>query len=139
MDISLPDAESTVEFGRQLGRALNEQYAEGGEQVHIILFYGDLGSGKTTFTRGFIEALPGGENAEVSSPSFTLCNSYPTTPSVIHCDLYRSEGALPMKWTRRWIRNPDLCSSNGPSGLRPRICPRNVWTSCFKSAKITGW
>ena len=95
MDISLPDAESTVEFGRQLGRALNEQYAEGGEQVHIILFYGDLGSGKTTFTRGFIEALPGGENAEVSSPSFTLCNSYPTTPSVIHCDLYRSEGALP--------------------------------------------
>ena len=36
MDISLPDAESTVEFGRQLGRALNEQYAEGGEQVHII-------------------------------------------------------------------------------------------------------
>ena len=71
------------------------QYAEGGEQVHIILFYGDLGSGKTTFTRGFIEALPGGENAEVSSPSFTLCNSYPTTPSVIHCDLYRSEGALP--------------------------------------------
>ena len=71
------------------------QYAEGGEQVHIILFYGDLGSGKTTFTRGFIEALPGGENAEVSSPSFTLRNSYPTTPSVIHCDLYRSEGALP--------------------------------------------
>ena len=93
--LSNTDAESTVEFGRQLGRALNEQYAEGGEQVHIILFYGDLGSGKTTFTRGFIEALPGGENAEVSSPSFTLCNSYPTTPSVIHCDLYRSEGALP--------------------------------------------
>ena len=43
MDISLPDAESTVEFGRQLGRALNEQYAEGGAQVHIILFFGDLG------------------------------------------------------------------------------------------------
>ena len=104
MDISLPDAESTVEFGRQLGRALNEQYAEGGEQVHIILFYGDLGSGKTTFTRGFIEALPGGENAEVSSPSFTLCNSYPTTPSVIHCDLYRSEGALPGRGAGYGIR-----------------------------------
>ena len=94
MDISLPDAESTVEFGRQLGRALNEQYAEGGEQVHIILFYGDLGSGKTTFTRGFIEALPGGENAEVSSPSFTLCNSYPTTPSERYRSQWMTEGVV---------------------------------------------
>ena len=110
MDISLPDAESTVEFGRQLGRALNEQYAEGGEQVHIILFYGDLGSGKTTFTRGFIEALPGGENAEVSSPSFTLCNSYPTTPSVIHCDLYRSEGALPDEVDEALDTESGLCA-----------------------------
>lgn len=95
MNISLPDAEATVEFGRQFARALNAQRAEGGEQIHVILFYGDLGTGKTTFTRGFVESLPGGDNAEVSSPSFTLCNSYPTTPPVIHCDLYRSEGALP--------------------------------------------
>ena len=54
------------------------------------LVYGDA-----VFTRGLIDVLPGGENAEVSSPSFTLCNSYPTTPPVVHCDLYRSEGALP--------------------------------------------
>ena len=95
MNISLPDAEATVELGRQLGRALDERRAEGGEQLHIVLFFGDLGTGKTTFTRGLVDELPGGENAEVSSPSFTLCNSYPTTPPVIHCDLYRSEGALP--------------------------------------------
>ena len=95
MNISLPDAEATVELGRALGGALNERRAEGGEQLHIVLFFGDLGTGKTTFTRGLIDALPGGENAEVSSPSFTLCNSYPTTPPVVHCDLYRSEGALP--------------------------------------------
>lgn len=35
MDISLPDAESTVEFGRQLGRALNEQYAEEIGRAHV--------------------------------------------------------------------------------------------------------
>lgn len=95
MDISLSDAEATVELGREIGRALAAGQAEGGEPLHIILFFGELGAGKTTFTRGLIEALPGGEDAEVSSPSFTLCNSYPTTPPVIHCDLYRSEGALP--------------------------------------------
>ena len=95
MDIPLSDAEATVELGRSLGRALDARRAEGGEHLAIILFFGELGAGKTTFTRGLIEALPGGEDAEVSSPSFTLCNSYPTTPPVIHCDLYRSEGALP--------------------------------------------
>lgn len=95
MNISLADAEATVELGRALGRVLNERRAEGGEQLHVVLFFGDLGTGKTTFTRGLIDVLPGGENAEVSSPSFTLCNSYPTTPPVVHCDLYRSEGALP--------------------------------------------
>ena len=57
--------------------------------------------------------------------------------SVIHCDLYRSEGALPDEVDEALDTNPDWCSSNGPSGLQPRICPRNVWTSCFKSAKIT--
>ena len=60
MDISLPDAESTVGLGRQLGRVLNEQYAEGGEQVHSILFTAISAQGKTTFTRGLIEALPAG-------------------------------------------------------------------------------
>lgn len=95
MDISLSDAEATVELGRDVGRALAAGRAEGGEPLNIILFFGELGAGKTTFTRGLIEALPGGEDAEVSSPSFTLCNSYPTAPAVLHCDLYRSEGALP--------------------------------------------
>ena len=95
MEITLSDAEATVELGRQVARALLEQRNEGREELHVMLFYGDLGTGKTTFTRGFVDALPGGENAEVSSPSFTLCNDYPTRPAVVHCDLYRSEGALP--------------------------------------------
>ena len=60
-----------------------------------ILLRGELGSGKTTLTRFLVEALPGGDRAEVSSPSFTLCNVYPTTPPVLHCDLYRTGGAVP--------------------------------------------
>ena len=90
MDISLPDAESTVEFGRQLGRALNEQYAEGGEQVHIILFYGDLAQARPRSHAASSKRCPE-ENAEVSSPSFTLCNSYPTTPpsSIVICTARR--------------------------------------------------
>ena len=63
--------------------------------IAALLLRGPLGSGKTTLTRALVEALPGGDQAEVASPSFTLCNYYPTTPPVMHCDLYRSPGSLP--------------------------------------------
>lgn len=54
-----------------------------------LLLQGGLGAGKTTLARALVEALPGGELAEVSSPSFTLCNIYPTRPESRHFDLYR--------------------------------------------------
>ncbi|MFZ5811226.1 MAG: tRNA (adenosine(37)-N6)-threonylcarbamoyltransferase complex ATPase subunit type 1 TsaE [Thermodesulfobacteriota bacterium] len=58
-----------------------------------LLLRGDLGSGKTTFVRGLVAALPGGEEAEVASPSFNLVNIYPTRPEVVHMDLYRLRGS----------------------------------------------
>ena len=54
---------------------------------------GELGAGKTTLVRGLVEALPGGQDAEVASPSFNLVNLYPTQPETAHVDLYRCEGA----------------------------------------------
>ncbi len=59
--------------------------------VRLLLFYGGLGAGKTTLARFLVEGLAGGENAEVASPSFTLCNEYPTSPKTLHFDLYRLE------------------------------------------------
>ena len=47
--------------------------------------------------RGLVGCLPGGEAAEVASPSFSLCNLYPTQPPVAHVDLYRvGMGTEPM-------------------------------------------
>ena len=54
-----------------------------------IFLDGPLGTGKTTFCRHLVTSLEGGQWAEVSSPSFTLMNVYPTVPTVVHCDLYR--------------------------------------------------
>ncbi len=60
-----------------------------------VFFRGELGAGKTTMIRGIVSALPGGEEAEVSSPSFNLVNIYPTRPETVHVDLYRLQGADP--------------------------------------------
>ncbi len=55
----------------------------------MLCLYGQLGAGKTTFASALVRSMPGGEYAEVASPSFTLCHRYPTRPPVLHADLYR--------------------------------------------------
>ena len=88
MQLLLKTPDDTMELGRMLAQAMSAS------SVRTLYLFAELGGGKTTLTRGFVAALPGGENAEVASPSFTLCNMYPTSPEVLHADLYRlSEGA----------------------------------------------
>jgi tRNA threonylcarbamoyladenosine biosynthesis protein TsaE len=83
----LPDAEATIRLGALLGRELCAGGASG--PLPALTLYGEMGSGKTTLIRGMVEALPGGDQAEVCSPSFTILNFYPTLPPTIHADLFR--------------------------------------------------
>ncbi len=76
------------------------------QQNCIICLKGEMGSGKTTFVRGFIESLPGGENADVSSPSFNLANLYPTRPPAAHLDLYRLESEDACQTTDEYLDMP---------------------------------
>ena len=78
--------EETFEYGRRVGESLR-----GGE---VLLLSGTLGAGKTVFTKGLAAGL-GLDPAEVSSPSFTLVNSYTEGRLTLHhIDLYRlAEGA----------------------------------------------
>jgi tRNA threonylcarbamoyl adenosine modification protein YjeE len=52
---------------------------------------GDLGAGKTTLVAALVRAL--GNDAEVSSPTFTFWHRYGGTPPLEHLDLYRIGGA----------------------------------------------
>lgn len=53
----------------------------------VVLFYGSLGAGKTAFIRGVLEYFD--PRVEVTSPTYTLVNVYPTKPQIFHFDLYR--------------------------------------------------
>ncbi len=57
----------------------------------IYLLHGDLGAGKSTFSRAFIRHLSGSD-IDVPSPTFTLVQQYDTEKAMIwHFDLYRLE------------------------------------------------
>ena len=60
-------------------------------QNMVICLIGDLGSGKTIFTKGFAEALGIDEN--ITSPTFNIIKEYTGGESnLYHMDLYRLDG-----------------------------------------------
>ena len=72
--------ESTYQLGEAIGRTLR------GDE--IILLSGDLGAGKTLFTKGIAAAMDI-DASEVVSPTFTLMNRLKGKHVLYHIDLYR--------------------------------------------------
>lgn len=56
---------------------------------NVIELVGDVGTGKTTFTRGLAKGL--GVKEEITSPSFTISKSYACKngKTLVHYDFYR--------------------------------------------------
>ena len=75
--------EETLALGRELAREL--------QPPCLVLLQGDLGSGKTTLTKGIVAELGAAREEEVTSPSFTLVHEYGSGGKVFHADLYRIE------------------------------------------------
>ena len=88
--VHLKDTEATLD----LGRAMAEALIKASPHQNIFLL-GELGAGKTTLARGLVQAMPGGDKALVSSPSFNILNLYPTKPETAHFDFYRLENQGP--------------------------------------------
>ena len=54
----------------------------------IVMLWGEMGSGKTTFTKSLCNGL-GVSSEIVSSPTYTLVNVYPGKHPIFHVDLFR--------------------------------------------------
>ncbi len=72
--------EDTERLGEKLGRLLPDG--------STVLLKGDIGAGKTCFTRGLAKGL-GFDPADVSSPTFTLVHEHRNGRRMYHMDLYR--------------------------------------------------
>ncbi len=62
----------------------------------VVLLDGDLGAGKTCFSRGFVRGRTGRDTERVTSPTYLLSNTYPVDGGgcrIHHMDLYRLSGS----------------------------------------------
>lgn len=76
--------EETELIGRRLATYLDGQ----GISRAFVAIYGEMGVGKTAFTRGFASAL---DISGVRSPTYTVVNEYRGRRRVYHFDMYRIE------------------------------------------------
>ena len=82
-EVITKSADETTAWGREFAARLKPPM--------LILLSGDLGSGKTTLTKGIVGALGAAREEDVTSPTFTLLHSYGESEPVFHGDLYRIE------------------------------------------------
>ncbi len=138
--VTLADESATLALGAELA-----QLCRAHAVVGISLFLtGTLGAGKTTFCRGFLQAL--GHSGAVKSPTYTLVEPYELDGlQVFHFDLYRlghpeeleymgirdyfKEGSLCLvEWPEKGqgiLAAPDLCVQFEVSGTGRTVTMRS--------------
>jgi tRNA threonylcarbamoyladenosine biosynthesis protein TsaE len=103
--------QETIRLGKELGLCL--------KNGDFVALAGELGSGKTWFTKGLALGLRVSPSTVITSPSFALVNEYQGRISFFHMDAYRleslsaflsagleeyfhEEGVVAMEWSDRW-------------------------------------
>lgn len=135
---STTGVEETEAVAARLAMCLRAVMERGEASTILVGLIGSMGAGKTAFVRGFVEALPGGLAAAVSSPTYAIAQPYPTDPTVFHMDLYRldsveefeaiggpqllsSEGLVVVEWADRLmgLPHPDPQGGAGQDSVEP--------------------
>ena len=95
MEYVTENAQETKKLGKKIGNYIKGRADVLKKGAFVVALCGDLGSGKTTFTKGVAKSL--GVKRRIISPTFILIRRYVCgggVESFYHIDLYRIEGKI---------------------------------------------
>ena len=123
--------EETEALGARLGRTL--------DSGAVIAYRGDLGMGKTAFTRGLARGL--GCRGRVTSPTFTIVNEYPGPLPLYHFDMYRLENAdalFDIGW-EDYLDRRGVCAVEWSENVTEALPEHTVYVTIARHAGHDDW
>ena len=121
----------TEELGEKLAKCLSPG--------DIVAYLGDLGAGKTAFTRGLARGL--GCTGRVTSPTFTIVNEYEGRMPLFHFDMYRlpDEDALFDIGWEDYLDRGGVCAVEWSENVSDALPEDTVFVTIERHADHSDW
>ena len=117
------------------GEALGAKLTPGA----VLAYLGDLGMGKTAFTRGLARGL--GCPGRVTSPTFTIVNEYDGRVPLFHFDMYRlndSEDLFDIGW-EDYLDRGGVCAVEWSERITDALPEDTVFVTIARHPENEGW
>ena len=105
----------------------------------VLAYRGDLGAGKTAFTRGLARGL--GCRGRVTSPTFTIVNEYDGPTPLFHFDMYRladADALFDIGW-EDYLDRGGVCAVEWSENVREALPPDAVTVTIARCPENDGW
>ena len=123
--------QETEAIGQRLGQAL--------QPGTVLAYQGDLGMGKTAFTRGLARGL--GCAGRVTSPTFTIVNEYEGRIPLFHFDMYRlenSDALFDIGW-EDYLSRGGVCAVEWSERVTDALPEDTVWVTIARHPERDDW
>lgn len=118
---------------------LGEQVARRLPRGTVIAYTGELGMGKTAFTRGLARGL--GCRGRVTSPTFTIVNEYEGDIPLFHFDLYRlgsSDELFDIGW-EDYLARGGVCAVEWSERVSDALPEDTIYVDIARTGEHEDW